>query len=282
MDKLWTNQNKIRYTKCSSLRWCLLIDLHVCLRSHQAYITTPCRQGSLGLFDEEEGEAAKDSSGNGNDGALIGSPEWVGGRFGTALKVEPNKYVDFPPPTPEVLMLKRDFTCMVWVNPDEWVAGWNCAFSMQAGSTGGEIYGIYFGNSGGTEILLWTRIDGQGSMNITSGQGTLELNKWTHAAATYDGIKLIVYKNGENSAETALSGALDNGDSKGRFVINGNYNSLDGGLSEFCSATIDEVLIFDEAMPASKIKKYMEEGMNNIIAVESESKLATTWGDIKQ
>ena len=236
------------------------------------------------LLDEGSGDTARDSSGNGVDGVLTGSPEWVNGKFGKALKFDPSKYVDFPPPLSEKMILEKTFTCMAWMNPHKWESGWNCAFSMQAGSTGGETYGIYFGNQGGTEILCWTRIAGSGK-SVTSGQGALDLGNWTHGAITYDGSKLIAYKNGEKAGETAVSGDLDNGDGKGRFVINGNYNSLNGGLGEWCSATIDEVLIFDEALTADEIKDYMENGFDAVMggstAVEPPSKLATTWAGLK-
>lgn len=233
------------------------------------------------LFDEGSGEAAEDSSGNGVDGVLIGGPGWVDGKFGKALKFEPNKYVDFPPPISDKMILEKEFTCMCWMYPHKWEGSWNGAFSMQAGSTGGEIYGIYFGNNGGTEIQCWTRIAGS-AIGATSGKGTLELNKWTHGAITYDGSKLIVYKDGEEAGETTISGDLDNADRKGRFVINGNYNSLDGGLAEWCSATLDEVLVFDTALTADEIKSYMEKGFKAVAtAVEPSDKLAATWGQLK-
>jgi len=233
------------------------------------------------LFEEGSGDEAKDSSGNDADGVIIGGPEWVDGKFDKALKFEPNKYVDFPPPLSEKMILERDFTCMAWMKPHKWEGSWNAAFSMQAGSTGAEIYGIYFGDGGGTEILCWTSIAGSGR-SVTSGKGTLNLDEWTHGAITYDGSKLVVYKNGEKAGETPVSGDLDNADRKGRFVINGNYNSLDGGLAEWCSATIDEVLVFDTALSADEIKSYMEKGFKAVAtAVEPSGKLAVTWGQLK-
>ena len=38
------------------------------------------------LFDEGNGDIAKDSSGNENDGTLVGDPKWVDGKFGSALE----------------------------------------------------------------------------------------------------------------------------------------------------------------------------------------------------
>ena len=44
------------------------------------------------FFDEGKGGTAKDSSENGNDGELVGA-EWVGGKFGEALKFEGGAHV---------------------------------------------------------------------------------------------------------------------------------------------------------------------------------------------
>jgi len=220
-----------------------------------------------------------DSSGNGNDGVVVGDPAWVAGKFGQAMEAVPDKYIDFPPPTSAPMMVDSAFTVMAWFNPNQWIGGWQTVFSMQAGGTGAETYGIYFGNSGGTEILLWTT-----GTNITTGAGGLDPGIWTHGAVTYDGSKLVLYKNGEQAAEKDFAGPVDNKDGTGRFVINGNYNSLDGGLSEFCDSLIDEVLIFDETLSQDEIKDYMGNGFQAVAgtaAVEPAAKLTTTWGELK-
>jgi len=233
------------------------------------------------LFDEGKGDIAKDSSGNDVDGELKGGPAWVDGKFGKALKIEPNKYVDFPQPKSSKMILDKQFTCMAWIYPNKWESGWNCVFSMQAGSSNGETYGIYFGNSGGTEILCWTKLIGVGGKSVTSGVGSVKLSEWVHGTITYDGTKLIAYKNGEKAGETPVTGDMDNGDKKGRFVIGGNYNSLDGGLSEWSSTTVDEVLVFDNALTADEVKTYMNKGFGGSTAVNASEKLATKWSVIK-
>ena len=42
----------------------------------------------LWFLDEGQGDVAKDSSGNGNDGTLEGNPKWVNGKFGKALSFD--------------------------------------------------------------------------------------------------------------------------------------------------------------------------------------------------
>jgi hypothetical protein len=47
------------------------------------------------LFNEGSGDVAEDFSGNGNDGTLMNDPEWVKGKFGTALSFDGvDDYVD--------------------------------------------------------------------------------------------------------------------------------------------------------------------------------------------
>ncbi len=40
------------------------------------------------LFDEGNGDIAKDSSGNGNEGQIMNAPEWVDGKSGKALRFD--------------------------------------------------------------------------------------------------------------------------------------------------------------------------------------------------
>ena len=218
----------------------------------------------------------KDASGNGNDGVVMGDPDWEDGMFDQAMVALPSKYVDFPPPTSDPMALDDEFTIMAWFKANQWIGGWQTVFSMQAGGGGGETYGIYFGNQGGTELLLWTT-----GASVTTGQGTVDLGVWTHGTVTYDGSTLVVYKDGEIGAEAAFGGPLDNQGGGGRFVINGNYNSLDGGLAEFCNATIDEVIIFDEAISQDEIKNYMNNGFEGASPVEPAEKLTSTWAEVK-
>jgi hypothetical protein len=88
------------------------------------------------------------------------------------------------------------------------------------------------------------------------------LDEWIHAAATYDGDTAILYRNGEPVVEdtTGVGGALNHEDGTGRFAINGNYNSLNGGLREHASCTLDEVLIFDGVLDQWQIRNLMDLG----------------------
>jgi hypothetical protein len=67
-------------------------------------------------FDEESGSVAKDSSGNGLDGTVIGATRVASPR-GRALHFNgKSDYVDLG--TPDKLMLKGDLTLEAWLRPE--------------------------------------------------------------------------------------------------------------------------------------------------------------------
>ncbi|MDA1191446.1 MAG: LamG domain-containing protein [Candidatus Poribacteria bacterium] len=239
-------------------------------------LTTAARADVVGawLLDDD----ATDASGNGFDGVVVGNVPWVDGKHGQGGNFTPSNYIDFPQ-KPNALNLTRDFTVMVWAMPNQFIGGWNGIFSMQAGVTGRETYGIYYGNNGGGEFILWTSIGGA-SKSVTTGKGGVAVKELAHCAVSYDGAALKLYKNGEFVAETAVQGDLENS-AGGRFVINGNYNTADGGLSEFSDCMIDEVLVYDEALSQDEIRNLMENGFEGTRAVEPGGKATSTWGSLK-
>ncbi len=78
-------------------------------------------------FDETSGTKAIDSSGNGNDGTLVGDPKWVAGRFGGALEFDGNDYVDCG------LAPEFDITDFItftsWIKVVEFDKAWNIVLS---------------------------------------------------------------------------------------------------------------------------------------------------------
>jgi len=50
------------------------------------------------LFDENQGNTAKDASGNGNPGTLDKTPKWVDGKFGKALEFNGTNGVEIAHP----------------------------------------------------------------------------------------------------------------------------------------------------------------------------------------
>jgi len=220
------------------------------------------------LFDEDKGDMARDSSGNGHDGELIGGPEWVEGKFGSALEFNGNwvEVLDSPELNPETTL-----TITVWVKPisfpgyspvinKEWAAPKRqYSFGYPADKT----MGMWFDNQGGTED----------SIRATTA---FDSDTWYFAAVTFDEGNVQMFINGEleNSKASGTVTALRTEDTE-----NLTFGSEKGNRS--LNGAIDEVAIFNAILTADDIKGIMENGLDGVIAVSAAGKLATTWAEIK-
>jgi hypothetical protein len=90
----------------------------------------------------------------------------------------------------------------------------------------------------------------------------------------FDGSKVRIYVNGEEEGSEDYDGKILAGE--GPISIGDN----DAGLAPnfHFVGVIDKVAVYDRALSQSEIKQKMT---SSHAAVESEGKLATTWGEIK-
>ena len=92
--------------------WMLLISVAV----GHAEIDLDTLAGAW-LFDEGKGKTVKDHSGNGNDGTIVGDPQWVDSDLGPALKFDgKDDYLEIPH-SDTVNVGEDDFTLVAWLNP---------------------------------------------------------------------------------------------------------------------------------------------------------------------
>ncbi len=118
-----------------------------------------------------------DATGNGNDGTLIGNPQWVVGYFGGGLEFSgATDKVDIPQNAD--LNPENEFTVSVWANVDPAGAGHRSPVTSrddfpQRG------YIIYC--EPGNTWQFWT---GPGWNNINGGAVTT--GEWDHLVGTYD------------------------------------------------------------------------------------------------
>ena len=117
----------------------------------------------------------------------------------------------------------------------------------------------------------------QANAKVTLQAGATKLKKWVHLAGTYDGKEMILYKDGEKIGTIAQTGPVQDSDS---ILALGCWPG--GGISNFASILIDEVVIFNEALGAKEIKSFMESGLERALAVSPQGRLATTWGILKK
>jgi len=198
-------------------------------------------------LDEGSGTTAGDSSGNGNNGQLVGNPAWTTGVFGGALHFagSPDK-VDVP----HNLLLNPEeaFTACVWANADPTGSGHRSPITSrddypQRG------YIIYVEPGNTWQFWIGT---GAGGWNATNGPA-VALGEWTHAAAVYDHGQKRFYINGELVGETAAAISPNTAQ-----VLRIGAGATEGTGNYFFVGSVDEVAVFDHALSQAEVRAAMD------------------------
>ena len=220
------------------------------------------------LFDDGNGTAVVDSSGNGLDGEVAaGNPQWVDGKFGGAMEfggadmvtVADNDALDL-----------TSFTVAAWINSPGTSGKWHVIAAKETRNPTGRNYGI-FGhvNSGVIHYSFtaggWKSYDAK--TNVTDGT-------WHHVAATYEKPNFKLYIDGEVDAEVAPNADPETNASP--LYIGG----CDIG-GYWMTGAIDEVAVYNRALSQEEISELIADGLASATPVEPASKLVTTWSRIK-
>jgi hypothetical protein len=195
--------------------------------------------GLLGWWklDEKDGAVAADSSGNGNDGALVGNPQWrpQAGKIGGAIEFSgKGDYVKIA--NESAFDITSQITVAAWVNitsvPQEWTGIVTKGDSAWRLSTSFANNVFHFGVSG--EDYL------NGNTVVGSGQ-------WHHVACVYDGSKMNIYVDGKLDASRQGSGPIATNDFP--VCIGGNIQ-----LTGRCwDGLIDDVRVYNYALSENEI-----------------------------
>ena len=196
-------------------------------------------------FDETTG-AAKDSSAKGNKGTISGAKRVDDGKFGGALSFDGiNDYVTIADAAS--LDLTTGLTIEAWVKPSSVSAARAVVFKENR-AAGHQAYSLYAANGGSKPAAEFA--SGGKYTTLQSAQ-TIAANRWTHIAATYDGTRLRIYRNGVETGSRALSGSL---------VATRDPLKFGGSAvwSEWFKGAIDEIRIWNGARSAAEIQGDMD------------------------
>ncbi len=220
---------------------------------------------ALWLFDEGNGNIAKDDTGNGNDGN-IEKAKYVPGKYGTALKFEGEGFVNVGLPESLQNGIDQSFTSEVWIKLDQkQPSDHTTIIFMQVGGP------IALGLSGSTGGALYGYAGGSSSIRDPDGPDRPPVGEWFHFAQTYDGEVQKLYFNGEEIISQNIAGAVTHTENPwtiGAWSTHAQY---------FLEATLDELRISDEALEPEELGFF-----NRFSPVEPQGKLCECWGEIKQ
>ncbi len=209
-------------------------------------IQTPPSQEPIAAysFDEGEGETLHDDTGNGHEGTIEGA-EWVGGKFGEALRFDGEEDC-VTVPSSESLQLTDSFTLETWVRPQEGRV-WMPAITKEAADE--EHIGYMLLAGGPAETPAGVVAKDNSSWEEAAGAKTLPERGWSHLALTSNGEELRLYVDGELAATEPVHDAQP---TTGPLRIGcgvgwGNFKGL-----------IDEVRIYERPLDVEEINEDMD------------------------
>jgi type II secretory pathway pseudopilin PulG len=211
-------------------------------------------------LDETSGTTAVDSSGNGNNGALVNmtSPGcWVAGQIGGALVFDgSDDYVDLGTDSSLNFGDSEPFTIAAWIKTTD---EYGLIVSFRNSEDDGSDIDFAVGNEGGDgdhpgKAMILVRQDGGGEWASVISGPSVNDGQWHHVAAVRGSGSTI-----ELFVDGVSQGTSSGSESGGAITTNvraiGCEVYWDCGGDEYCSlaGTIDDVRIYKRALTAEEI-----------------------------
>ncbi|MBM3237940.1 LamG domain-containing protein [Candidatus Poribacteria bacterium] len=222
-------------------------------------------------FEEGSGKETKDATA-GLVGELVGDIKWVAGKTGNkalefAGKVGAAQYVKVA--HSDELDIDEQITMAAWVYPNSLpTGGQENKFTIMFKLT----YYLQIEPGDGTEgHLAYYFYEAQPEQYYLS-DATVKAKEWSHVALSWDGTKATYYVNGQKSNTVNHKGP---GKVNTEAVQFGGENAA--CCPRFFQGRLDDVVIANYALSEGEIT-----GLMKVVAVQPQSKLSITWGEIKQ
>ena len=222
------------------------------------------------LFDEGKGKVAEDLSGGQHHGKLEKGPKWVKGQSGQALEFDGGNYVELEDSAPDLHFGGVEpFTISVWVNPQP---GGTIIGKFNGGVIGAYILEVL----GGSSVMFHREVAPWG---LSANKIVPPKDKFSHITATYDGLEMKVYVNGELSGQQQRLG--QNKDVATPVLVGARFQA--SKPSNFYTGIIDDLALFNVALGEAEIQRLIAPGLPSILGliVEPEDRLATAWATLK-
>jgi hypothetical protein len=180
-----------------------------------------------------------------------GSPTWVTGRHGRALRFDGNNNwvrvprsasLDAPAATNALTLM-----AWVWLEPSASWMGFRNIASRQAQTGVWEHYSIVFNDRRPVGFLN----SHQGGTAACYAPGLTPTGQWVHVAMTFDGAHLRVYQDGSQICTLARPVAL--GTDSTPLLIGANNNAAHEDPWELFAGLIDELVLYSRALSAAEI-----------------------------
>lgn len=141
-------------------------------------------------------------------------------------------------------------TLEAWIKADSWATNiWeNVIISKDGWATGDQGYCLRAGANGALSFLI-----GDGTWHEATSTALMGVGKWYHVAGTYDGTTMRAFINGVQVGSLTYTGAI----STTSYNLAIGKMTYSAGGTRYFDGMIDEVRIWNSALPESSLKQYM-------------------------
>lgn len=196
---------------------------------------------------------ARDWSGRGNDGTLVGldpATVWVtGGPEGEALSVPGNGYVNVAD-SASIDSITNQVTVAAWIYLDGAITTYATAISRQIGAGYEQHYHLSVNAQQVAVLFITTPSSGQVYLQSVM---TVAQQTWVHIAGTYDGSQSRLYVNGAEVASAPTTGPFAT--ETNPVILSGNGNTASRAVSEFVQGRLDEIMLYRRALGPDEIAR---------------------------
>jgi len=194
-------------------------------------------------FDEGSGTTAFDSSGNGHDGTINGTANWVPGQVGGAFHFDGSTYVAVA----DEIGTFPTFSIAAWFKYDSFIADWNSIWHNNAWQSGWLHHMVT--NYAGQDVRVQFAINGAGDQ---FGVTPIETDVWYHSTVTYDSTtgQMNLYLTTDVERKVNLDVALTVG-GPATILTAGQIGGWDG--NRLSSATYDDIRMYDHILSEAEI-----------------------------
>jgi len=199
-------------------------------------------------LDDSSGTTAIDSSGNGNDGALMGDPQWAVGKIGGALQFDgTDDYVEVP--HAEILTVDSEVTVMAWINASQHEVPGAGYQGIIAKGNGPRSYSLYTTAAG---VMHFSTGPGGGYTGSTSS-AQVPLNEWVHVCAQVINGGHQYYLNGEDAGSGGNGATLQGTQDTGTVLIGRTQE----GANRSFGGLIDDARVYNRGLSQEEIQSAM-------------------------
>ena len=218
------------------------------------YATTPKPAIALWNFDNN----ANDSAGS-NHGTPHGNPTYVAGKFGQAISLDGDDYVDCGNPA-ELNFATGDWSICAWINTTQSDDTFTI-FANGGDESGGIRYTLAVGETGGAGTIVLTTDDDDAKRQAVSSAGAVNDGEWHHVVGLRAGNTTQVYVDGvlDGTITLPLGYDLSGTSQHNAYVgaITDHRDATGNTLDKLFVGALDDVRIYNYALSPAEIMSVM-------------------------